>query len=143
MTDWRRILQGLYKRSAQIMGTSNPDRSTLTDYMDKLSELQRTDFDENALHQAGLGSALLDATPEMAEYMTPVAGNLKGAEDFGSSLDQYLTARDADPLSALMYIPQLAGDAAQAIVPISAFTGSIRGAGNALNRTRNYITKAW
>lgn len=92
---------------------------------------------------SGLGGALLDAAPEMAEYATPVAGNLKGAQDFGSTFDQYLTARDADPISALAYVPQLASDAAQALIPISAFTGSIRGAGNALNRARNYITKAW
>lgn len=67
---------------------------------------------------ASVGGALLEAIPEIAQYLTPVMGNLKGGQDFGNTFEQYLNVRDKDPLGALTYLPQLAVDGAQALSPI-------------------------
>lgn len=93
MTDWRRILQGLYKRSAQIMGTSNPDRSTLSDYMDKLSELQHTDFDDRRLHEEGV------------IYRNDLASTTREEREIANALESY-TGPNSKQINSLYRDPE-------------------------------------
>lgn len=79
----------------------------------------------------GIGSAIsddpslaIDPAADMASYMTPVAGNMRGSQDFSSDAaalrDAWPRSSDhGDPLGVLMqYLPSLAGDVAQMLSPI-------------------------
>ncbi len=85
-------------------------------------------------------SALWDAAPEigvdMAQYVTPLVGNLRGAMDLADHYDEYRNAAQngVDPLTAnLMFIPNAAMDVGQVLMPFSAI-GAARAAGRKTGR---------